>query len=101
MNHLVFISKKNNIIRTLLPIKNYFTNKVLAVLCICAKDNYLTNTKNNFLLTLTITYIFLAIILYLFFIQKESNMKLHKLNKDLDKRIELEIRKSRRKDISI
>ena len=88
-------------IRTIIPIENPISKKVVAVLCICIKDSYISTLKDHLILILVISYILLTSLFVLFYKQKASNIKLKKLNNDLDKKIAFEIKRSRRKDISI
>ncbi len=89
------------LIKSIIPIKNPITQEVVAALCINIKDSYISILKENLISILLISYILLSLVIYLFYKQQLANIKLKKLNSDLDKKIALEIKKSRKKDISI
>lgn len=96
-----FYQEIDNILKTVIPIKNPISKEVVAVLCFCEKDQHLSEVKKNLILTIILVYLGFAIILYLFYRQKIVNERLKNLNKDLDKRINIEIKKSRKKDSHI
>lgn len=86
-------------IKTMIPIKNPVSNDVVAVLCIYQDDKVILNDKNDLISKIFISYIFLALIFYLFYKQTFAKAKLLKLNKELDKRVSLEVRKGRKQDL--
>ncbi|RXK07046.1 ATP-binding protein [Halarcobacter bivalviorum] len=96
----IFIKDKN-LIKSFIPIQNPISKEIVSVLCICEEDTLIKNEFRN-LIIISIAGVFaLALIFYLFFMQKITNEKLRKTNKDLDRRIELEIRRNRKKDVSL
>ncbi|WP_164971015.1 ATP-binding protein [Halarcobacter mediterraneus] len=90
-----------NLIKTVIPIKNPISNQVVAALCICEEDFFIKDAKRNFFIFSSFSIIALTLIFYLFFMQKIANEKLKKTNKNLDRRIQLELKRNRKKDASI
>lgn len=93
-----FYQEVDNILKTVIPIKNPISDEVVAILCYCEKNMHLAELKNNLILTLMLIYVTFGLILFLFYRQRMANERLKTLNKDLDKRIKIEIKKSRKKD---
>ena len=90
-----------NIVKTMIPIKNPVTNEVVATLCICQYDKYILNDKNDLISKIFITYLLLGIVFFLFYKQTLSKENLIKLNKDLDRRVKLEVNKGREQDLHL
>lgn len=93
--------KKFNIVKTFIPIKNPIIKEVVAVLCICKKDSLINKKLEEMIVIFIFTLLAISSIFYLFFLQKKTNEKLKKINDTLDRRIELEIKRNRKKDISL
>lgn len=93
--------KKFNIVKTFIPIKNPISKEVVAVLCICKKDSLINKKLEEMIVIFIFTLLAISSIFYLFFLQKKTNEKLKKINDTLDRRIALEIKRNRKKDISL
>ena len=90
-----------NIIKTIIPLTNPISKKVVGAICICEIDSFIPHTKKNLLLMILLNIVFLGLIFYFFFKQRLANEKLKSINKDLDEKIKVEIEKSRKKDMHI
>lgn len=87
--------------KTFIPIRNPITQKIVAALCICEKDNFINNAETNLVIISIFTSALITLLLYLFYTQRLANQKLESLNKNLDKQVKIEIKKNRKKDLQI
>ncbi|WP_321468294.1 ATP-binding protein [Halarcobacter sp.] len=90
-----------NIVKTMIPIKNPISKEVVAVLCICEPDKFMLNDRNELVSKIIVSYLLLALVFFLFYKQALGKDKLMKLNKELDKKVSLEVRRGRKQDIHI
>ncbi|QKF81521.1 ATP-binding protein [Halarcobacter ebronensis] len=90
-----------NIIKTMIPIKNPVTHEIVATLCVCQNDDFIYNDKNDLISKIFISYLLLAIVFYLFFKQTVAKENLIKLNRELDKRVTLEVNRGRKQDLHL
>ena len=93
--------EKYNIVKTFIPIKNPINNEVVAVLFICKSDSFINKEFKDIVILFICTFFGISLIFYLFYLQKRANEKLKKINNELDRRVELEIKRNRKKDISL
>lgn len=93
--------EKYNIIKTFIPIKNPINKEVVAVICICKNDSFIHKEFKDIVVLFISTFFGLSLIFYLFYLQKRANEKLKKINNELDRRVDLEIKRNRKKDISL
>ncbi|XOB63302.1 ATP-binding protein [Campylobacterota bacterium DY0563] len=90
-----------NIVKTMIPIKNPISKEVVAVLCICEPDKFMLNDRNELVTKIIVTYLLLALVFFLFYKQALGKDKLIRLNKELDKRVALEVKRGRKQDVHI
>ncbi|RXJ78181.1 hypothetical protein CRV03_04230 [Arcobacter sp. F155] len=93
--------EKYNIIKTFIPIKNPINKEVVAVLFICKSDSFINKEFKDIVILFICTFFGISLIFYLFYLQKRANEKLKKINNELDRRVDLEIKRNRKKDISL
>jgi len=93
--------EKYNIVKTFIPIKNPINNEVVAVLFICKSDSFINKEFKDIVILFICTFFGISLIFYLFYLQKRANEKLKKINNELDRRVDLEIKRNRKKDISL
>ncbi len=94
-------NQDKNSIRTFIPLKNPVSNEIVAILYITEKDKFITNIRSaSFKIGFLLIFV-LFLILYIFYQQKVSNIKLQNKNKELDKKIKLEIEKTNTKNLQI
>lgn len=92
---------KQNITETLIPIQNPVSKEIVAVLSVSQYDKFISNDKNELTSKIITTYLILALLFYLFYKQTLSKAELVQLNKDLDKRVSLEVKRGRKQDLHI
>ncbi|WP_320033452.1 ATP-binding protein [Halarcobacter sp.] len=90
-----------NIVKTMIPIKNPISKEVVAVLCICEPDKFMLNDRNELVTKIIVTYLLLALVFFLFYKQALGKDKLIRLNKELDKKVALEVKRGRKQDVHI
>ncbi|WP_417333104.1 ATP-binding protein [Halarcobacter sp.] len=93
--------EKYNIIKTFIPIKNPINKEVIAVLFICKSDSFINKEFKDIVILFICAFFGISLIFYLFYLQKRANEKLKKVNNELDRRVDLEIKRNRKKDISL
>lgn len=93
--------KSTQHIKTMIPIRNPISKKVVAAICVCEEDKYIISNQKNLYIIIIFTLFTIAIITYLFYKQRVSNNKLEDLNNQLDRKVKVEIQKNRHKDLQI